>query len=79
MTERGEGWRIEAEASPLEGDALEERLTEQVEEGVAGINSELAQTCEEMCTTSSHDQPHAACTQSINCFKGLGQLPEAIQ
>lgn len=46
VTERGEGWKIEAEASPLEGDALEARLTEQVEEGTAGINPEIAQTCE---------------------------------
>ena len=46
VTERGEGWKIEAEASPLQGDALEARLTEQVEEGTAGTNPEIAQTCE---------------------------------
>ncbi len=49
-SERGEGWEIEAEASPLAGDALEERLSEQVEEGAAGTNSEIAQTCQ----SSSH-------------------------
>ena len=43
--ERGEGWRIEAEASPpTQGDALEARLTEQVEEGTpGGVPDDLAQ------------------------------------
>ena len=36
--DRGEDWKIEAEASPAptEGHALEQALTEQVEEGPAG-------------------------------------------
>lgn len=44
-SERGEEWRIEAEASPpTQGDALEERLTEQVEEGTpGGVPDDLAQ------------------------------------
>ena len=46
-TGRGEDWKIEAEASPAptEGHALEQALTEQVEEGPAGgVADDLAQT-----------------------------------
>ena len=44
-SERGEEWRIDAEASPpTQGDALEARLTEQVEEGApGGVPDDLAQ------------------------------------